>query len=243
MNDPFEMFDSKVNGVIWGKQNGDFRVEAPDSLPRHEEAARKLGITGGRLIFPSVEHGSTIGIFGQIPISSIDHLRWRTDEPCDGLLLSSNGKIGMAFTPADCPILVFLGERRNESYLALIHCGWREVLAGIIYKAVKLFYELGILPKDIRVLATPGIGACCFEVGPEVMAGYLKLFSPTYFRSRSLAGKPSINLMRVIMEELTNSNVGEFRAMTNICTSCDRENYWSHRRGDQERNFIGVALA
>lgn len=32
MNDPFEMFDSKVNGVIWGKQNGDFRVEAPDSF-------------------------------------------------------------------------------------------------------------------------------------------------------------------------------------------------------------------
>ncbi len=242
MTDPFDVFGGKVRGIVWGKKKGDFQLEADNSLLRHEEAARVLGVAGGRLIFPVVEHGSTIGVFGKTSVSALDYLRWRTDEPCDGFVLSSNGKIGIAFTPADCPIVVLFGERRKESFLALVHCGWRGVLAGIIGKAVNLFCDLGLLRKDIRVLVTPGIGACCFEVDYDVVGEYSRKFPDIHFRSRSREGKPSINLTRVIAEEIVGSNISRFSVMPN-CSKCDTGNYWSHRRGDKERNLVAVALA
>ncbi|MBI2099451.1 polyphenol oxidase family protein [Candidatus Uhrbacteria bacterium] len=242
MTNPFDVFGGRVKGVIWGKKEGDFRLGAADSMTRHEEAARALGIAGGRLIFPSVEHGSTIGVFGQTPVSAVDHLRWRSQEPCDGFLLSSNGKIGIAFTPADCSIVALFGERRAESFLALLHCGWRGVLANIIGKAVNLFCGLGIPRKDMRVLITPGIGACCFEVNPDVMGEYLRKFPDIRFRSRSREGRPSINLMRVITEEVMGSDIGCFSLMAG-CSKCGSPKFWSHRRGDKERNLVAAALS
>lgn len=242
MSDPFTVFDGKVRGVVWGRERGDFGIEAPGSLSLHEKAAQEIGIPRGRLIFPMIEHGSTIGVFGKTDVVSIDHLRWRTEVPCDGFILSSNGKIGIAYMPADCSVLVLFGERRGESFLALVHCGWRGILSGIIGKAVHMFCDLGIVRANIRALTTPCIGPCCFAVGAPVMEMFLKRFPGVHLRSRTKdTGEPSIHLRKLIAQEVEESNIACFTIMSG-CTKCDAKKYWSHRRGDKERNLVAVAL-
>lgn len=252
MSDPFAIFDGRVRGVIRGKSYGDYRLENPDSLRLAEEAARDLGIAGGRLILPAMATGddlasySNIGVFGQTQIKSVDSLRWRTEEVCDGFMLSSNGKIGMAFTPADCPIVVLFAERRNEAFLALLHCGWRGVASGIIGKAVGMMCNMGIKRTEITALVTTGIGPCCYEVTQKVRDVFAQKFGLSGLTKTREAedgsGVWSLNLPRIIGNEIQDSNIRRLTILAS-CTKCDRDNFWSHRRGDAERNLVAAALA
>lgn len=252
MSNPFDVFGGKVKGVIRGKKHGDFRFENSGSLDLCFRAAEEIGIGGGRLIFPKTATGDDvaaythIGVYGKTPIASVDSLRWVTEETCDGFLAAANGKIGIGFMPADCPIVVLFAEKRKESFLAVLHCGWRGVAGGIINKAVGMMRGLGIKRTDIAALATTGIGPCCYEVTEDVRDVFVRKFGHAGFvklrESESGAKVWSLNLLRVIGNEIDDSNIGKFTVMTG-CTKCNSENFWSHRRGDKERNLVVAALS
>lgn len=255
MTDPFAVFAGRVRGVILGKQSGDFRLENPESLRLFEDAAAALGIQGGRLILPVTATGddvskySNVGVYGQTDVSSIDHLRWRTDGVCDGFMLSANGRIGIGFMPADCPVVVLFAEKRKESFLALLHCGWKGVASGIISKAVGMMLGLGMKHTDIVALAITGIGPCCYEVTKNVRDVFVRKFGFSGFaklRETENGSVWSLDLLRVIGNEIEDSDIRHFTVMRG-CTKCDRDGdrdrFWSHRRGDKERNLVAVALA
>ena len=46
--------------------------------------------------------------------------------------------------------------------------GWRGTVADICQKTVEAMIERGSNPADLHAAIGPGIGVCCFEVGPEV---------------------------------------------------------------------------
>ncbi len=242
MGESFAVFDGRVNGVIWGKKKGDFRIGAPDSLNRHMAVARELGISDGRLIFPTVGHGALVGVYGKVALRSLDGLRWRTEEQCDAFFMPANGKTGIAYMPADCSIVVMTGERHSELYLALIHCGWREILAGVIGNTIRTFRDIGVSRLSIRALATPCIGSCCLRVELEVAKAFMRKFPGKHFCIRKSENELSLNLRRAVAAEIEESDIRKFTIMDG-CTSCDTANYWSHRRGDKERNIVAVALA
>lgn len=252
MGDPFDVFAGKVRGVFLGKERGDFRFENPDSQLLCAAAAREIGIDGGRLIFPVTAKGdnlaehSHIGVYGKTGISSVDSLRWRTDEVCDGFLISANGKLGIGFMPADCPSVILYAEKRKESFLAVLHCGWRALVSGIIGKAVGIMRNLGIKRTDMVALVTTGIGPCCYEVSQNVRDLFVKKFGlPGLSKLREAedgSGVWSLNLLRVIGNEIDDSDIRHFTVMTG-CTKCGSDKFWSHRRGDKERNLVAAALA
>jgi polyphenol oxidase len=112
---------------------------------------------------------------------------------------------------ADCyPVALSDGKRA-----AMLHCGWRPLAGGIVDKAVAAFES----PPAAAV--GPGIGGCCYEVGPEVAERFAHV--PGALDGRML------DLRRVIAAELAEAGVREV-AHLDRCASCEPELYFSHRR-------------
>jgi polyphenol oxidase len=88
-----------------------------------------------------------------------------TNEP--GLLL--------VVQTADC-VPILLADKRRLA-IAAIHAGWRGTLQRISEKALgRMQMEFGTRPQDVIAALGPGIGQCCFEVGPEVVAEFAAKF-------------------------------------------------------------------
>jgi polyphenol oxidase len=114
---------------------------------------------------------------------------------------------------ADCyPVALSDGHR-----VAMLHCGWRPLAGGIVEKAVARFEQ----PPAAAV--GPGIGGCCYEVGPEVLE---------YFEDvPGAADGRMLDLRRVIDARLAAAGVTEVEHLDR-CTSCHPDLYFSHRRDD-----------
>jgi len=84
----------------------------------------------------------------------------------DALFTRERGVLLVVQT-ADCiPILLADPKRRA---VAAIHAGWRGTLSRIVAKTLgRMQMEFGTRPEDVIAALGPGIGQCCYEVGPEV---------------------------------------------------------------------------
>jgi YfiH family protein len=130
----------------------------------------------------------------------------------DGHLTSEHG-LGLLVLVADCfPVALSDGRRA-----AMLHCGWRPLAGGIVERAVERFEQ----PPAAAV--GPGIGGCCYEVGPEVLARFEGI--------RGAADGRMLDLRVVIEAQLAAAGVTEVEHL-DCCTSCHPDLYFSHRRDD-----------
>lgn len=130
--------------------------------------------------------------------------------PADGQLTVLSG-LGLLVLTADCLPVALTGPRG----LAMLHCGWRGLAAGIIAAAAE---QVGAEEAVIG----PGIGPCCFEVGPEVSTGFAGL-GPGITEGRML------DLPEVAARLLQRAGVGRIER-AGICTRCAEADFFSHRR-------------
>ncbi len=77
---------------------------------------------------------------------------------------------------ADClPILLVDAKRRA---VAAVHAGWRGTLQRITEKTLGRMRMLyGTRPAEVLAAIGPGIGACCYEVGHEVVQAFASQFA------------------------------------------------------------------
>jgi hypothetical protein len=130
----------------------------------------------------------------------------------DGHLTARRG-IALLVLVADCyPVAMSDGEQA-----AMLHCGWRPLAGSIIDKAVSRFAQ----PPAAAV--GPGIGGCCYEVGPEVLENFADI--------RGAADGRMLDLRRVIDARLGSAGVTDISHF-DCCTSCHPDLYFSHRRDD-----------
>jgi polyphenol oxidase len=112
---------------------------------------------------------------------------------------------------ADCLPVALAGERGA----AILHCGWRGLAGGIVERGVK---RVGATAAAIG----PGIGRCCYEVGEEVLARFLPL-------GEGVAEGRMLDLREVVRCLLERAGVSRIES-ADLCTSCDPELFFSHRR-------------
>jgi YfiH family protein len=137
-------------------------------------------------------------------------------------LVSNRPKIGLAIRTADC-LPVLIADPRHRA-VAAIHAGWRGVASEIAPKAVQAMHEqFGSAPEDLVVAIGPGIGTCCFEVGPEVSVQF------------GLSGRTKVDLVETMCRQLGRNGVsrGQISA-SGFCTVCDPELFESYRRDREE---------
>jgi polyphenol oxidase len=130
----------------------------------------------------------------------------------DGHLTRERG-LGLLVLVADClPVALSDGRRA-----AMLHCGWRPLAGGIVERAVERF------ERPPAAAVGPGIGGCCYEVGPEVLAHFEDV--------RGAADGRMLDLRRVIDARLAAAGVTDVEHL-DCCTSCHPDLYFSHRRDD-----------
>ena len=98
----------------------------------------------------------------------------------------------------------------------MVHCGWRGVAGGIVARSV-----VGASTRPPAAVVGPGIGGCCFEVGPEVLAEFADVEGAA--RGRML------DLRKVVDARLRAAGVERVEHV-DLCTSCRQDLFFSHRR-------------
>jgi YfiH family protein len=119
---------------------------------------------------------------------------------------------------ADCVPVAVAGPEA----VAMLHCGWRGLAAGIVAEGVAALRDLGA-EGALTAAIGPGAGRCCYEVGEEVHAAFADL-GPKVRDGRRL------DLKLVARRRLEAAGVLEIHDV-DLCTMCsDPSLFFSHRR-------------
>jgi YfiH family protein len=139
----------------------------------------------------------------------------------DGLIGSRERHLGIKI--ADClPVYAFSQDR-----IAILHCGWRGIIAGITWELKRIF-------KDFRYLLGASIGPCCYEVKQDVV----DLFRQDYNEAILLReGKYYLDLKSAVIKDLGSEAL---LGSLDLCTKCHPGLFYSNRRSDTGRNFAAI---
>lgn len=175
-------------------------------------------------------------------------LTWTTRprRKADAVITKLRG-VALAMSSADCAPLMFYDP--VQSVIAIAHAGWRGTARGIGAKTVDAMREqFGSQPEHIFVGLGPSIGVCCYEVSQEVQSLFLgkQQFDsmPTGERYRNLVRESAVftvmdvedhSSLRLNLWE-TNRNqlllaglLPEHIELSGICTSCQKDHFYSYR--------------
>ncbi len=169
----------------------------------------------GRLHLLKQVHGTTV-------VSA----RWEGRPEADAATADQPGLI-LGIETADClPVLLVDPVRRR---VAAAHAGWRGTAAGVTRAAVSALVAGGSRPSDLVAALGPGIGPCCYEVGPELVAA----FGPggeAFFRDGP-RGRPHLDVRAANVAQLRAAGVPEAQVHhVDDCTYCRADLYHSYRR-------------
>lgn len=159
------------------------------------------------------------------------------------LLLNSNYCFGIK--TADCyPVMI---ASLSSSLFAVLHCGWRSIVAGILSVICDEFFRQGCSLADLQVAIGPGAGQCCYDVDIETANDIIgsdpnatKGDDLVHFRNSK--EKCFINLQELIIRQLLSKSVsGQNICCSHICTICNMR-FFSHRReGKNAGRQISIA--
>jgi polyphenol oxidase len=149
---------------------------------------------------------------------------------CDGFWSDEPGQ-GMMLVTADCLPVAIARTNGDRPALAVLHVGWQGLLAGIVASGVE---ALGV--GRLAAAIGPGIGPCCYEVGPDVAEPYEARFG------REVLSDGKLDLWRATELALNEAGVDEVER-TDLCSFCHPELFFSHRRDRGTTGRQGVIAA
>lgn len=185
--------------------------------------AEKYGFNASTMRYMEQTHGNNIHIVTKdSPLLIKD---------CDGLI-TNIPNITLMVMVADCIPILLSDEKRGV--IAAIHAGRNSTFLKIAPKAASMMIEqFGCLAKDIKVTLGPSIGACCYEVSPELATIVKESFGERFVKGRNI-DLQAINT--VLLNELGITNITQ----SPICTKCSQANYFSYRLDKECGRFAGL---
>lgn len=139
----------------------------------------------------------------------------------DGQVITRPGSAALVFV-ADCLPIAIAG----PGGVAMLHCGWRGLAAGIVGRGAEAV-------GGTHAAIGPGIGPCCYEVGPEVLEAFDRL-------GTGIASDRMLDLCEVARRLLREAGVEEIESAS-LCTCCEAELFFSHRRDGGPSRQAGLA--
>jgi YfiH family protein len=186
----------------------------------------------------------------------------------DGLMTDEPGLL-LGVQTADC-IPVLVADRKRHA-VAAFHAGWRGTVKRIVETGIgRMRLEYGSRPEDLVAAIGPGIGACCYAVGDEVLSSFESQFVyarelfrevydsdpvrtkyPMLFLTQRAPGHspigPSLhlNLVEANRRQLLDAGLKP-RSIKVVggCTNCNADLFFSHRasqgRAGRMLSVIGI---
>lgn len=148
----------------------------------------------------------------------------------DAMITDSPGVYLMTLY-ADCvPVYYFDPVHRS---VGLAHCGWKGTMGRIAQKtleAMKTYYNCEA--SEVQVFIGPGIGPCCFEIKPDLVAKVYEEFSDqSGIITSSDDGRHTWDLQRTnaLLLEAMGVNPQNI-IICGMCTACIPDLFFSYRR-------------
>lgn len=210
----------------------------------HRLFASALGYNPEKLVFSNQVHLTNIhkvtkedmgkGIIYESDILEID-----------GLVTNEPG-IPLITFYADCVPLFFYDP--IHKVIAMAHSGWKGTVAKIGEKMIQFMNkEYGSNPEEIVCAIAPSICQKCYEVSDDVALQFIDVFGRKVDESllyQKENGKYQLNLHRACELTLLQAGVKEENLdITNLCTCCNPDFFYSHRASNGMRgNLAGVMM-
>ena len=242
-------FSTRLGGVSrgdWATMNFSFtRGDDPEAVrENYRRMAAALGVDVNRMVLSHQTHTTNVRRVTEEDAGK-GVVRERDYTDVDGLISNVPGITLVTFY-ADCVPLYFVDPVRRA--IGLSHSGWRGTVNRMGRVTVEAMGKaFGSDPKDIVACIGPSICRDCYEVGPEVAEAFENAFEPAK-HSEILEEKPDgkflLDLWRanaIVMEEA--GILPERIHMTDICTHCNPELLYSHRRTGERRGNLCAFLS
>lgn len=225
-----------LSSLNLGTHRGDTRENV---LENYRRFAAAVGISERDMVFSRQVHGDHVARVGRQ--NRGEGLVIEAPEGRDGLITDEPDVVLTVFS-ADCtPILLYDPVRRA---IGAVHAGWRGTALGIAAKAVsRMAEEFDCAAEHIRAAIGPCIGPCCFETDadvPEAMLAALGNAAQSHIAPRGekyfvdLKGLNELWLRRAGVEHID---------VSENCTACLCDRYWSHRRTHGRRGAMAAIIA
>lgn len=144
----------------------------------------------------------------------------------DGLWTDQPGLPVLALA-ADCLPIALVRANGLPHAVGVLHGGRIGLLAGIVEAGATA------LGGTLAAAIGPSIGPCCYEVGEEVAGPYRARFGAGIMRGRKL------DLRQAAEQLLRDAGVDRIERF-DLCTACNPELFFSHRRDGKPRGVQGV---
>lgn len=168
----------------------------------------------------------------------------RDYEDVDGLITNEKNLV-LCTMYADCVPLYFV-DVKNQA-IGLSHSGWKGT-AGQMGKRTleRMEEEFGTKPEDVYVAIGPSICMDCYEVSSDVIDAFKLVFSKEEMEVicyQKENGKYQLDLWKANEILLLNAGVlKEHIEVTRLCTHCNSDRMFSHRKTGDKRGNLGAFL-
>lgn len=155
---------------------------------------------------------------------------------CDAIVSDATGVLAGVKT-ADC-VPILMGDMKTGAFAA-VHAGWRGTAAEVVTKALsRMVSDYKTQAADIVVAIGPAAGACCYEVGSEVIEAFGDRFAPSASLFKATRRDHAcVDLIKANRAQLSAVGVNEEKIYSApLCTMCRTDLFFSYRR---EKNLYG----
>lgn len=199
--------------------------ERNDGSKRHADILEwtKIHIPKKKLVYALLVHGTRC-----VVAETSSEETYSAD-----VLVTSNPDVALGMSVGDCLPIVLCDDKHGTR--ALIHGGWKNLLAGVLPAALETFTKFsGDNLKKVRVWIGPSIQECCnrwhdlrpYDASPE-WKSYIHKQKDGYH----------INMQAYVIATLKKRGVPQENIVNDGgCTYHERETYFSHRRAIEEKN-------
>lgn len=212
----------------------DFSRNDPDQFHRHLTLLMEaMDITDWGVVYLSQVHGTRI-LWNPPAVDT-------TPPKADGAITDRSALL-LTVTVADCiPIWLY----DEELYaVGLLHVGWRGTVQGILEVALEEFETQGSDLRRMEVVMGPCAQRCCYAVGLDVIEAVHQAYpewAPYVLELRGTSwylDLVGLNILQGRRYGLRRNQIHPLR----LCTVCNPQWFFSHRRGETERMLAFAGL-
>ncbi len=221
----------------------DLNLNSPLGTENRKRLAQAVGVDVDCLTLGEQVHGVQVTMVGEKDkgrgaLNNADRF------PSTDALVTNIPGICLLVLTADCvPVLLY---DPLKGVVAAVHAGWRGTVGKIVAQTVqKMEKEYGCAPAAIKAAIGPSVGKCCFEVGEEVKAEFIRMDMGvgTWIEPGKKTGKYYVDLWEVNRLQLLKAGLlNKHIEVAGICTCCRHEDFFSYRYAARTAGRFGSGI-
>jgi len=235
-----DMFES----MNLGFHCGPYRDEPANVIENFKRVSKSIGINSETIVISKQVHKTNIKLVDQNDCGK-GLYRLRDFDEIDGLI-TNTPNVTLVTKYADC-VPIFLVDTKKKA-IGLIHSGWRGTVNKIGLIAVEEMQKnFQSNPQNIVAVIGPSICKECFEIGEEVANEFRKAFP--FNDGNDILYKKEYdkyecdlwyaNQLVLLEAGLLPQNIH----ISNVCTSCNPDLLFSHRKTQGKRGSLAAFLS